>query len=273
MEPDELVAKGICTDARCDPEDPDGDGVAGELTVGDVTAIAIYVGAQEIPTTHARLVADGLAPPLPADRERLARRGRDLFEAIGCAECHVPELALEDPVFEEPTLRGAGAYLDPEMDPRETALDPARPFRFHLVREGDRPRLEPDGRGGARVALFGDLRRHHMGRRLADAQATPVSGADGRPTGTLVPEATFLTAELWGVGSTGPWLHGGRAGTLEEAILLHGEDDPPRPGDPDRSEAQEARDAFAALPANDRTAVVEFLRGLVLFAFPEEEEE
>ncbi len=273
MEADEVVAK--------DPlgrTDTDGDGVEGELSHGDVTALTIYVGAQEIPATLERLVRDRLVPPVPSDLVLIAARGAALFAPLGCAACHVPELQVLDPVFEEPTARGGGAYLDPDLDPGATSVDPARPLRFHLVREGDFPRLEPHPAAGARVPLFGDLKRHAMGRRLADAQETPVSGADGRPLvlggqAVLVPRSTFLTAELWGVGNTGPWLHDGRAGSLEEAILLHGEDSPPPPGHPDRSEAQEARDAFVALSADDRIAVVEFLKGLQLFALPEAEEE
>jgi CxxC motif-containing protein (DUF1111 family) len=272
MEADELVAKVSPGDA-----DPDGDGVEGELSVGDITALTVYVAAQEIPQPLSRLVRDGLVPPPTPESARLADRGRGLFLAIGCGACHLPELRLEDPVFEEPTRRGGGNYLDPEIDPA-TALDPDRPARFHLVREGDLPRHEPHPQGGARVALFGDLKRHAMGSQLADAQATPVSGADGRPLvldGAPVEVAppVFLTAELWGVGNTGPWLHDGRAGSLEEAIRLHGADLPPPAGDPGRSEAQEARDAFTALAADDRLAVVEFLRSLVLFEFPEGEEE
>ncbi len=275
MEPDELVAKGL---GGADPLDPDGDGVAEELSVGDVTALTIYVGAQEIPTTTGRLVREGLVPPPPTDVASLAERGRSLFASIGCIDCHTPSLTVLDPVSEEPTQRGGGSYFDPEIDPEATHLDPSRPFKFHLVRQGDFPRLEPRSSGGAEVKLFGDLKRHAMGRHLADAQATPVSGADGRDlvvdgSPVLVAEAVFLTAELWGVGNTGPWLHDGRAGALEEAILLHGEDAPPLPGDPDRSEAQEARDAFAALDDGVRLAVVEFLRSLVTFALPEEGEE
>ena len=75
---------------------------------------------------------------------------------------------------------------------------------------------------------------------------------------------------IWGVGSTGPWLHDGRAGTLEEAILLHGVDAPPPAGDPARSEAQEERDAFAALSPGEREALVTFLKSLILFEEPEE---
>jgi CxxC motif-containing protein (DUF1111 family) len=82
----------------------------------------------------------------------------------------------------------------------------------------------------------------------------------------MIPEDLFLTAELWGVGNTGLWLHDGRAGTLREAVLLHGEDQPPPAGDPGRSEAQESRDAFVALPEADQAAVIVFLRSLVTFS-------
>jgi cytochrome c peroxidase len=271
MQPSELVAK--------DPSgiaDLDADGVEDEFSIGDITAMTIYVAAQEIPTTLGDLVARGIEPPPTAEVAQAIARGATLFGTIGCADCHIPSLRVLDPVFEEPTRRGGGAYLDPDIDPVATGFDPDRPARFHLVREGDLPRLVPHAAGGAIVSLFGDLKRHTMGAQLADAQATGVSDASG---GTLsiggadveVPEAVFLTAELWGVGNTGPWLHDGRAGTLEEAILLHGVGAPPAIGDPTRSEAQDARDAFDVLSDADKVAVVEFLESLLLFAAEEED--
>ena len=81
----------------------------------------------------------------------------------------------------------------------------------------------------------------------------------------LIATDEFLTPELWGVGNTGPWLHDGRATTLEEAILWHGEDDPPAPGEAGRSEAQEARDAFRALSDEEKQALLTFLRSLRTF--------
>ena len=81
-----------------------------------------------------------------------------------------------------------------------------------------------------------------------------------------IPPSVFLTPELWGVGSTGPWLHDDRAGTLAEAILLHGEDSPPAVGQAGRSEGQESRDAFKKLAADDQTAIVAFLKSLVAFS-------
>ena len=270
MEADELVAKD-----SSGVTDPDGDGVESELSVGDITALTIYVAAQEIPTGLERLVRTGFVAPSTPESARLVERGGALFSEIGCAECHVPELQLDDVVFEEPTLRGGGHYFDTDMDPASTRLDPARPFRFDLIRQGDPPRLVPNDGGGARIRLFGDLKRHRMGRQLTDGQPTASRGADGRPLfvdgeAVRIRRDVFLTAELWGVGNSGPWLHDGRAASLEEAVLLHGEDSPPAVLD-EQSEAQAARDRFAALSAEDRTAVVEFLRSLVLFALPEDE--
>ncbi|MBI4586054.1 MAG: hypothetical protein HY717_18755 [Planctomycetes bacterium] len=261
MEAGELVSKDF--QGR---SDPDGDGVEEELSVGDITALTIYVGAQEIPQPLERLVRDRLAPPPSAESANLASRGQALFSQIGCAECHVPELRLNDPVFAEPTLRGRGNYLDTEIDPATTSLNPSRPFRFNLVQEGDFPRLTPHPEGGARVQLFSDLKRHAMGSQLADAQATSIRKANGGPLivngmEIRVSPDTFLTAELWGAGNTGPWLHDGRAGTLKEAIELHG------------GEAQASRDAFMALSAGDQIAVAEFLKSLLLFSLPEEEAE
>jgi CxxC motif-containing protein (DUF1111 family) len=208
------------------------------------------------------------------DETALARidRGRALFEEVGCTSCHVPEMRLENTVFEEPTARGNGHYLDTFLASKEPDYDPERPVRFDMLTDAQAPRVEPHPEGGAVVRLYGDLKRHNMGRQLADS-AGPTLVFDN----TLAPlqvdgemhfvsPAEFLTAELWGVGSTTPYLHDDRAGTLQEAILLHGEDAPPPPGDPGRSEAQEARDAYAALSSDEQKAVVTFLKSLVNFS-------
>lgn len=62
-----------------------------------------------------------------------------------------------------------------------------------------------------------------------------------------------MSTELWGVGSTPPYLHDGRATTLTEAILLHGGD------------ARNTRDAFTALPREQQSNLIRFLANLVLF--------
>jgi CxxC motif-containing protein (DUF1111 family) len=238
--------------------------------------MTIYTAAQETPQSLERLAELGMvaAPDEPTRAE--IEDGRVAFEEVGCAECHVPELRLDDSVFEEPTLRGNGNYYNQRLAERDPGYDPARPVRFDILLDAEPPRAEAHPDGGAIIRMYGDLRRHHMGRHLADtaglepsftANFVPVL-ANGEPS--LVAATAFLTPELWGVGNTGPWLHDGRAGTLEEAILLHGEDDPPASGDPDRSEAQESRDAFAALLPEHRGALVTFLLSLRTFS-PEDD--
>jgi CxxC motif-containing protein (DUF1111 family) len=99
-----------------------------------------------------------------------------------------------------------------------------------------------DAQNHAVVALFGDLRRHDMGTGLAEE-------VDEVGTGRSV----FMTENLWGCGSTAPYLHDGRAVTLSEAILEHG------------GEALTARNNFAANSTTASKHLVTFLNNLVLF--------
>jgi mono/diheme cytochrome c family protein len=254
--------------------DTDGDGVERELSVGDITAMVVYGAAQETPESVELLASQGWVQAPSAEDIATIARGRGSFDAAGCAGCHVPELHLSNTVFEEPTARAGGAYLDHFLAGKDAHYDPQRPVRFDLLTQGDEPRVEAHPDGGAVVRLFGDLKRHDMGRQLADpAGPQPPITANFAPLEfdgqiVLIPTTQFLTPELWGTGNTGPWLHDGRAATLREAILFHGEDEPPAVGDPLRSEAQEARDAFVALGAADQKALVTFLRSLHSFSQP-----
>jgi hypothetical protein len=254
--------------------DPDGDGVTRELSVGDITAMTIYNAAQEVPAELGRLADMGFATAPDTAAKGRIDHGRTLFTQIGCASCHVPEMHLANTVFEEPTRRGGGKYLDVFLAGKTPDYDPVHPVRFDFLKDSQAPRLEADQKGGAVVRMYGDLKRHEMGRQLADpapvgvldVTLTPLK-QDGKPI--LLSVSEFLTPELWGVSNTGPWLHDDRAGTLAEAILLHGEDSPPGAGQPGRSEAQEARDGYKKLTPDDQRAVIAFLKSLVTFSSEE----
>ncbi len=92
---------------------------------------------------------------------------------------------------------------------------------------------------------YSDFLLHDMGEGLADGQQVGV--ADGQE---------WRTQPLWGIGLTKAvnghtfFLHDGRARNLTEAILWHG------------GEAEKARNAFAAMPKDDRAAVLTFLESL-----------
>src|SRR5262249_41038443 len=105
---------------------------------------------------------------------------------------------------------------------------------INLLEDGEGPK------GPAEVKLFSDLKRHEMGRALADGH----EGADH------VPRSVFLTRPLWGLADSAPYLHDGRAGTIQDAIALHG------------GEAEHARNAFLALSPDDQGSLRVFLLSL-----------
>ncbi len=248
MQPVEITGEGV---------DGDGDGVVNELSVGDITAMVIYQAAQPRPTTKEELSKLGLIKRLSVREQRRIKRGESVFIDTGCESCHRSQLTLNDPVFSEPSRHPD--YRDKTFpagqDPLAEGIDPQNSIRFDLTEDlpdniiehqnGTVTRLgnfEKTASGGAIVRLFGDLKRHDMGSGLAES-------VDEAGTG----ESTFLTKELWGVGSTAPYLHDGRATTLAEAIDFHG------------GESAASREQFNALAEADKRALIAFLKNQVLY--------
>lgn len=170
-----------------------------------------------------------------------------LFPAKNCTEIQTECQAA--PVGPQPELSAARlgqlvAYLRGLEPPhRRHAEDPATRRGEALFSELGCAQCHLPDLGGAHP--YTDLLLHDLGPGLAD----------GRPD-FLAGGAEWRTAPLWGIGEaknlngqTG-FLHDGRARTLSEAILWHG------------GEAQAARDAFASLPADERTGLLTFLNSL-----------
>lgn len=89
------------------------------------------------------------------------------------------------------------------------------------------------------VPAYTDLLLHDMGPELADGiEQGTASGSE------------FRTQPLWGVVAVAPYLHDGRATTLDEAIRAHG------------GEGAAARDAYEALDDEPRAEVLAFLASL-----------
>ncbi|MBB1487739.1 di-heme oxidoredictase family protein [Oceanospirillum sediminis] len=239
--------------------DGDGDGVVNELSTGDITALVIYQAAQPRPVTKLELSQLGQLDPLSARQTNQIALGEQLFSEAGCASCHKPQMTLNDPVYSEPSLHTS--YRDSVFPsgqfPEDEGVSVQTAIQFDLTEDlPDNPiqtgnntlgNFEKDGNGGAIVRLYGDLKRHDMGQELAES-----IDAGG------ISASVFLTKELWGAGSTAPYLHDGRATTLEEAIAFHG------------GESASSRDNFNALSANDQRAVIAFLKSLVLYKTEEE---
>ena len=89
-----------------------------------------------------------------------------------------------------------------------------------------------------RVALYSDLLLHDMGEL-----------GDGITQGAAGPRE-FRTPPLWGVRASGPYLHDGRARTLDEAIQSHA------------GEATDVRARYRALTPTERDQLLRFLNGI-----------
>jgi mono/diheme cytochrome c family protein len=222
--------------------DADLDGIANELTTGDMTAVAVFQAS--LPTPGQRL-------PTEPTRRLAVLFGERLFGSTGCGGCHVPALPLASRLFSEPNPYNPPGNLRPTQG--------VRPFAWDMTSQGPQPRLERDVHG-AIVRAFTDLKRHN----LCDAdyafycneQVTQGNFAGFAPASSFTvpprprPTAEFLTRKLWDVGNTDPYGHRGDLTTITDAIYYHG------------GEARAARDAFFALPDGSRAAIIEFLKSL-----------
>jgi hypothetical protein len=194
------------------PCDPDRDGVVDEITEGQLSAMAVFIGLRETPVR---------VPAISATAQTRVNNGEVLFNQVGCTSCHVQNLTINVPVHVEPadTTGGSGITLHLDTDTK----DP-------------KPPVNANPPGSMTIEVFSDFKRHDVGAALADSKDFNQIKAN-----------QFLTTPLWGVAASPPYLHDGRAPTLQSAILQHAGD------------ATTVRNNFAALTADQQSQVVEFL--------------
>jgi len=223
------------------------------------------------------------ADPLDRNRDGVSGRAAFVDTRIGrfgwkarisgleqfAATAYLEELGITNPTRPTETLpQGKALACDPAADPEDDGSDvraftdfmrllaPPVPIELtKLTRYGkrvfkqskchgchmDKLRTGPSAvpaLNRKRVRLFSDLLLHDMGS-LGDG--IPESAASG---------SEFRTPPLWGVGQSAPYLHDGRAATLDEAIAAHD------------GEARGARDRFLLLVPSARAALIEYLKSL-----------
>jgi len=192
---------------------------AGTDPDGDGVTNEILVGE----VSALAIFSTNLEPPFQEPSTPQTEAGLVLFNNVGCADCHQPTLETRTPAL---------VYSFPEVE-----ADPgANPYMRVDLRNAPTS-FAPSSAGGVVVPAFSDLKRHNLGPDLAEDTG-----------GALDP--WYITARLWGIADTAPYMHDGRALTLTAAILAHG------------GEAQASRDAFEGLNAPRREALLAFLRSL-----------
>jgi hypothetical protein len=210
-------------------DDFDGDGVAREMSLGQVSALVAWQASLDPPSRRKDL------PPMWS---KAAVKGEELFSKIGCAECHRPSLPLEGLRFEDPSpYEGAGTLRRADVD---------TPIILDLETLEWAKTLPRDDRGRVLVPLYGDLKRHKIADPARDTLGNELLSQ------RFVARDVFLTAELWGIGSTAPYGHRGDITTLHEVIDAHG------------GAATTSRKAYSALDEDARQSVIAFLRTLTI---------
>lgn len=228
---------GIQTTERFgDNVDADGDGFVNEMSRAEVTAVSAFQAAMAVP---------GRVIPRDSNIEAAVLRGETVFSSIGCTSCHVPSLPLGNKgwIFTEPNPYNPAGNLNPQNATQIFSMD-------LTSKELPQPRLEVKN-GVVQVPAYTDLKLHDITSGPSDPNREELDM--NQPAGSpsfFAGNGKFLTRKLWGVGRKPNYFHHGKFTTMRDAILAHA------------GEALDSKQAFQAASADDRNAVIEFLRSL-----------
>ncbi|MGB5809464.1 MAG: di-heme oxidoredictase family protein, partial [Polyangiales bacterium] len=239
--------------SRADPDDLDGDGISGRANIvngfvgrfgrkAQTVDLEIFIrgplfnhmGVTTRPLSASQraelpmVLGGGLLPALP---KQSVLPDAETIDDDGVPDPELSPDELFDLVSYSMTLAA------PTPGPRdEAARRGAERFEEAACSSCHAPALE--GPRGA-IPVYSDLLLHDMGEDLADRFTM------GEATGV-----EFRTQPLWGVIAVAPYLHDGRAGTIDEAIRWHG------------GEAEASAAAYAAMSDDDRRDLLAFLGSL-----------
>jgi CxxC motif-containing protein (DUF1111 family) len=227
------------------PQKPEDRATGLDLTTDECNALVSYV--RDLPKPAER------KPATDQESTEIAA-GRQLFAAMGCATCHTPKLGEVDGLYSDLLVHDMGAPLgdtgqygvfDPSSSDEEVVDDPgpiangaAAPGTIDVVVDSTVAPVPPAAPMFAQAMIGGFLG--------GGATAT-----GKRPTTGPASRFEWRTPPLWGFRDSGPYLHDGRAETLDQAVSLHGGES-----------ARIALDYFNK-SAGDRRRVEAFLKSLV----------
>lgn len=165
----------------------------------------------------------------PQEAEMLSA-GEKHFAAVGCANCHVKQLGAVSGIYSDLLLHDMGQDLGDSGD--YNVFVPDTPEE----QQADDP--------------VPSLVQQSQQRNDPNAHVNPPTKADREKTiGAMRQE--WRTPPLWGVRDSGPYLHDGRAETLEQAIAFHG------------GEAVSSAKRFFMLKPDERAELIAFLKSLI----------
>jgi CxxC motif-containing protein (DUF1111 family) len=206
LQPDEVTS--LCNTVSEPNDKPGPDGLS------DIDRFARFIRASKAPPTDATLAG--------TDK---AKRGSEVFDKIGCNDCHVSSMTTAPPG----TKVDGGSFTIPGALGSKR-FHPYSDFLLHNVGTGD----------GIVIPV-----PEHYGRNFAKYTWKELAPDNFNPT-----RYRMRTAPLWGLRMRNRLMHDGASLTARDAIVRHGK------------EAEQAAKAFSRLSAADQEAVLQFLQSL-----------
>jgi len=205
-------------------EDADNDGVVNEVPASVVDHMEFYLLNYFKPGLY--------------QQTQSTEKGRDTFNAIGCAQCHVANLQIN----RDRRVADVETVYDPQRGVFNSLFATAQPLFTQVTDDSGFPSWKkPNGVSFLVKNIFTDFKRHDVGPGFYEKNYD----------GTM--RTSFMTTPLWGVGSSAPYGHDGRSINLSEVILRHG------------GEALSSRNGFAGLNSSRQQDLLAFLNSLILF--------
>jgi CxxC motif-containing protein (DUF1111 family) len=259
------------------PRKPEAQAKGLDLTGQECNALMDYVRALPKPSEN---------KPSTDVASREIAAGRALFAATGCATCHSPKLGDVEGIYSDlllhdlgPQLGDVGQYsvfdpsssegeiIDEEGPIAESGVCPSIPGEAVAVAvapppvDPGPPAIEAERVGTPSIPqAAAAVVAPPVLAELPNAPTPPVflpaipvpptSAPVKRPTSGPASRFEWRTAPLWGFRDSGPYLHDGRADTLDQAVALHG------------GESATIAQKFFALSPRERRQVEAFLKSL-----------
>ena len=249
--------------ARADPDDRDGDGISGKASIvrekkTGALALGRFGWKASAPSVRQQ-TADAFANDIGISTPDVPRSWGDCTEAeTDClampsgVQQRLGPVEAPDPIMDLVTFYSQNLAVPARRDIAKSDVLKGKELFYqsgciscHTPKFVTRRDAPNKAQSFQLIWPYSDFLLHDLGDGLADGQQV------GEATGN-----EWRTAPLWGTGLTQRvnghtfFLHDGRASNLTEAILWHG------------GEAEKSRDAFAALPKDDREALTKFLESL-----------
>ena len=200
-----------------DPNKPDYKPAGYDLTRRECDLLVEYI--RDLPAPAMRNAVHPM-------EKKFLDEGRTLFAKVGCTACHTEKLGEAQGIYSDLLVHDMGGELGDTGSYGVFLPD------------------SPGGDDGSPVPPITELTKQ------INPQPTLLNRPEERKDVVGATRLEWRTPPLWGVRDSAPYLHDGRADTLEQAIAMHG------------GEASKSALHFFALDPKDRQKVVFFLKSL-----------